>query len=214
MKYYVLSQRADPGCPTLNGALYDKYYQDTTSVGVGYFPWYANPSRGKAHEKFPDGVVFITKDDRYDFDVRADLGFHYLMSERFGAVVSELNVPMVDVAPVRILSLEGTPASGDGYCVAIFPSFRPEEVDGGESKFLGGKFWRNRKNKEAGCIRRFRMSCLQAEWHGGEQQRADLLRGISPRSHQALHQGRRFSGCRERRLAGGEARMTLCSDRQ
>ncbi|EMN5132433.1 hypothetical protein RVV79_005599 [Burkholderia contaminans] len=142
MKYYVLSQRADPGCPIgmLNGALYDKYYQDTTSVGVGYFPWYANPSRGKAHEKFPDGVVFITKDDRYDFDVRADLGFHYLMSERFGAVVSELNVPMVDVAPVRILSLEGTPASGDGYCVAIFPSFRPEEVDGGESKFVDGKF--------------------------------------------------------------------------
>ena len=39
MKYYVLSQRADPGCPIgmLNGALYDKYYQDTTSVGVGYF---------------------------------------------------------------------------------------------------------------------------------------------------------------------------------
>lgn len=42
----------------LNGALYDKYYQDTTSVGVGYFPSYANPSRGKAHEKFSDGVVF------------------------------------------------------------------------------------------------------------------------------------------------------------
>ena len=77
MKYYVLSQRADPGCPIgmLNGALYDKYYQDTTSVGVGYFPWYANPSRGKGHEKFPDGVVFITQDDRYNFDVHADLGF-------------------------------------------------------------------------------------------------------------------------------------------
>lgn len=99
----------------LNVALYDKYYQDTTSVGAGYFPWYANLSRGKGHEKFPDGVVFITQDDRYDFDVHADLGFYYLMNERFGAVVSELNVPMVDVASVRILSLEGTPASGDGY---------------------------------------------------------------------------------------------------
>ncbi|MEN2474770.1 imm11 family protein [Burkholderia sp. GS2Y] len=124
----------------LNGALYDQYYQDPKSVGVGYFPWYANPSRGRAHEKFPDRVVFITEVDRYDFDVRGDLGFHYLISERFCAVISELSVPMVDVAPVEILSLAGEPASPAGYCVAIFPSFQPEEVDGGESKFVNGKF--------------------------------------------------------------------------
>ncbi|MDF3086581.1 imm11 family protein [Burkholderia sola] len=142
MKYYVLSQRAAPGCPVgmLNGALYDKYYQDSTNVDVGYFPWYANPSRGKAHEKFPDGVVFITKDGRYDFDVRGDLGFYYLMSDRFCTVVSELNVPMVDVVPIEILSLAGEPASRAGYCVGIFPSFQPEDVGSGESKFVNGKF--------------------------------------------------------------------------
>ncbi|WP_143331058.1 hypothetical protein [Burkholderia aenigmatica] len=142
MKYYVLSQRSAPGCPVgmLNGALYDRYYPDARRVEVGYFPWYANPSRRKAHEPFPDGVVFITEEARCDFDVRSDLGFYYLISERFGATLSALSVPMVDVAPVEILSLAGERVSGSGYCVSIFPSFQPEEVDAGESSFVTGKF--------------------------------------------------------------------------
>lgn len=154
MRYYVLSQSSAPGCPIgmLNGALSDKYYQDAKSVGVRYFPWYANPSRGKAHGKFSDEVVFITEDDRYDFDVRGALGFHCLISERFDVAISELSVPMVDVAPVEILSLAGEPAAGTAYCVSVFPSFQPEEV-GGESTFCKRKIWQHRKNKEAGCFR-------------------------------------------------------------
>ncbi|WP_174961221.1 MULTISPECIES: hypothetical protein [Burkholderia] len=142
MKYYVLSQGSAPGgrIGMLNGALYDRYYPDAKRVEVGYFPWYANPSRGKAHEPFPAGVVFITEEARCDFDVRSDLGFYYLISERFGAALSALRVPMVDVAPVEILSLAGERVSGSGYCVSIFPSFQPEEADGGESAFVTGKF--------------------------------------------------------------------------
>ncbi|AYQ41604.1 hypothetical protein BLA9940_05210 [Burkholderia aenigmatica] len=139
----------------LNGALYDRYYPDAKRVEVGYFPWYANPSRRKAHEPFPAGVVFITEEARCDFDVRSDLGFYYLISERFGAALSALRVPMVDVAPVEILSLAGERVSGSGYCVSIFPSFQPDEVDGGESAFVTGKF---------GCIERIRKLVVSSDF--------------------------------------------------
>jgi len=125
----------------LGGALYDKYYSETKGVEVGYFPWYANPSRGKAHEKFPEGLVFITKDKRYDFDVRSDLNFYYLISDKFNILISKFDVPMVDVAPIEVRSTKGGAVSEGKYHAAVFPSFDPEAVaNNTESQFVNGKF--------------------------------------------------------------------------
>ncbi|WP_431824466.1 hypothetical protein [Burkholderia sp. F1] len=143
VKYYALSRKNAPGCPIgmLNGALYDKYYPDTQAVEAGYFPWYANPSKGRAHEKFPSGLVFITQDTGYDFDARGDLGFYYLVSEKFNNLVSQFGVSIVDASPVAICSPAGEAIAGNCYHAAVFQDFPPETVaNQHESQFVRGKF--------------------------------------------------------------------------
>lgn len=143
MKYYALSQKKAPGCPIgmLGGALYDKYYPDVKAIEVGYFPWYANPSRGKAHEKFPPGLVFISKDGGYNFDIRGDLNFYYIISDKFKSLISRFEVEAVDVTPISICSQAGEKISEKHYYAAVFQSFSPEMVsDDGESQFVRGKF--------------------------------------------------------------------------
>ena len=56
MKYYVFSQKEEPGCQLgmLGAALYDKFYTDAESVNHGQFPWYKR-AWGESGQLFPEG---------------------------------------------------------------------------------------------------------------------------------------------------------------
>lgn len=64
MKFYVLTQKQDVGCPLgmLNGVLVDGFDPDVHKTNYGLQPWYANPARGLPHEPFPETLCFVTKD--------------------------------------------------------------------------------------------------------------------------------------------------------
>ena len=79
MKYYVFSQKEEPGCQLgmLDAALYDKFYTDAESVNHGQFPWYKR-AWGESGQLFPEGGALICKDEYYDFDIRGVSDFFML----------------------------------------------------------------------------------------------------------------------------------------
>src|SRR5690606_28704187 len=75
MKFYVLTQKQDVGCPLgmLNGVLVDGFDPDVHKTNYGLQPWYANPARGLPHEPFPETLCFVTKDPKYAFAIRSKI---------------------------------------------------------------------------------------------------------------------------------------------
>ena len=108
MEYYVLSQKEEPGCPAgfLQADLYDKFYSDTKGVEHGFFPWYAEKIHYKTHTPYPEGMVLISKDKFYDFDIRSVARF-YIVSDDFMSVCSDLGVGVTDAVAIQVVSKGG-----------------------------------------------------------------------------------------------------------
>ncbi|MGY2277490.1 Imm43 family immunity protein [Pseudomonas monsensis] len=125
MEHYVLSQKEEFGCPTgfLQADLYDKFYSDTKGVEYGFFPWYAEKIHYKTHTPYPEGMVLISKDKFYDFDIRSFARF-YIVSDDFMSICSDLDVVVTDAVPIKVVSKDGEAISSKSYNAVLF-----EELD-------------------------------------------------------------------------------------
>lgn len=126
MNYYVLSQKEAPGCPSgiLYADLFDKFYADTKGVEFGFFPWYAERGKFGSRTPFPEGMVLISKDKFYDFDVRSVSKFFYVVSDEFLAACRQVEVNIVDSVKIQVLSEAGERISKKDYHAVLF-----EELD-------------------------------------------------------------------------------------
>lgn len=124
MNYYVLSQKKDVGCPVgeLRAALFDKFYTNTEHVKYGLFPWYSGELNSDGRV-FVEGMVLISSDKFYDFDVRGIGRFFYIVSEEFLHVCKQLNVGVVDSSEVQVLSKSGEAKSKRKYHAVLFREF-------------------------------------------------------------------------------------------
>jgi hypothetical protein len=136
MKFYVLTRKEEPGCPLgmLSGILHSHFFLNAHKSNYGDQPWYSNPSSGRPHEPFPDGLSFVTTDKSYAFDIRSDSEFFYLASDAFITLCDQLVVRVEDKKPVDVLSRQGKPVSGKKYWVCRFhPVAVPDAIDSGHS---------------------------------------------------------------------------------
>lgn len=122
MKYYALSQVKEPGCPLgdINADLFDKYYPDTKNIHFGLFPWYAKIGTIEPPPPLPEGLVLISNDKSYDFDIRSVSKYFYVASEHFISTCKSLSVKLEDYKKIEIVSKTGLPISKNTYYAATF----------------------------------------------------------------------------------------------
>ena len=152
MNYFVLSQKKQAGCPqgSLNAALYDRFYSDTKKIEHGFFPWYAEGYKKEFHTPYPDGMVLISEDKKYDFEVRNLWSVLYVVSEEFLSVCKLLGVKVVDAVPISVVSKAGAVIAKKNYYAALF-----EELDVRTNTAVGTSFV-----EEDGLILRFKKLIL------------------------------------------------------
>lgn len=152
MNYYVLSQKKQAGCPqgSLNAALYDKFYSDAKNIEYGFFPWYAEGYKKKVHTPYPNGMVLISEDKKYDFDIRNIWNVLYVVSEEFLLVCKLLDAYVVDAVPISVVSKSGAVIANKNYHAALF-----EELDVRANTAAGSSFV-----EEDGLILRFKKLIL------------------------------------------------------
>lgn len=126
MEYYVLSQKEESGCPVgfLHADLYDNFYSNTKGVEFGFFPWYAEQGRPGPRTPFPEGMVLISKDKLYDFDIHSVGRFFYVVSDEFLEACRSVNVNIVDSVKIQVVSEAGERISAKDYNAVFF-----EELD-------------------------------------------------------------------------------------
>lgn len=109
MNFYVLSQKEEQGCPAgiLRADLFDRYYSCTRDVEFGFFPWYAERGKPGPRTPFPEGMVLISKDENYEFDIRSVSKFFYVVSDEFLAACNSFNVDVVDSVRIDVVSEGG-----------------------------------------------------------------------------------------------------------
>ncbi|MGF6153836.1 Imm43 family immunity protein [Pseudomonas fluorescens] len=156
MNYYVLSQKEEPGCPIgiLYADLYDKFYSSTKGVEFGFFPWYAEKGKPGPRTPFPEGMVLISKDKYYDFDIRSISRFFYIVSDEFLAACNGLNVNIVDGVKIEVLSEAGERISSKNYNAVLF-----EELDVRSNSDPASTFV-----EENGRAVRFKRLILPSDW--------------------------------------------------
>ncbi|MHC3822395.1 Imm43 family immunity protein [Pseudomonas sp. G3-19] len=122
MNYYVLSQKEEPGCPAgiLYADLFDKFYADTKGVEFGFFPWYAERGRPGPRTPFPEGMVLISREKFYDFDIRSVSKFFYVVSDAFLAACRQVEVDIIDSVRIKVLSGAGERISKKDYHAVLF----------------------------------------------------------------------------------------------
>jgi hypothetical protein len=128
--FYILNQRDEPGCPMgmLNGILHGSFFADAHKSDYGDQPWYADPSSGRPHRPFPEGLVFITREKKYDFDLRSDSKFFYLASAELISACEKLKVRFEDLRKIDVLSRQGKPVAEKKYWVCRFLPFPVADV--------------------------------------------------------------------------------------
>ena len=145
MKFFVLTQQKAPGGPVgmLDGALYDRFYDSSKlkSVDHGAFNWYAGSGYKdgvQTFAPFPDGLVFITKDRGYDFDIRAVGSNFYIVSARFVEAADVANVRFESRKPIDVRDRKGNEATATKYYAARFVyRDRTEVIDEPQSSLFG-----------------------------------------------------------------------------
>ncbi|WP_248741315.1 MULTISPECIES: Imm43 family immunity protein [unclassified Pseudomonas] len=122
MNFYVLSQKEEQGCPVgiLRADLFDRYYSCTRDVEFGFFPWYAERGKPGPRTPFPEGMVLISKDENYEFDIRSVSKFFYVVSDEFLAACNSFNVNMVDSVRIDVVSEGGKCISSKHYNAVLF----------------------------------------------------------------------------------------------
>lgn len=151
MEYYVLSQKEESGCPVgfLRADLYDKFYPNTKGVEFGFFPWYAEKINYKVHAPYPEGMVLISKDKFYDFDIRSISRF-YIVSDEFLSICKVLDVEVTDNVSIQVVSTNGECISSRQYNAVLF-----KELDARSDTDLASTFI-----EEDGLIFRFKKLIL------------------------------------------------------
>ncbi|MHC3822394.1 Imm43 family immunity protein [Pseudomonas sp. G3-19] len=151
MEFYVLSQKEEPGCPTgfLQADLYDKFYSDTKDVEHGFFSWYAEKIHYKTHTPYPEGMVLISKDKFYDFDIRSVARF-YIVSDDFMSICSDLDVSVTDAVAIQVVSRQGQRISTKNYNAVLFEELDARSQTDAASTFI----------EEDGLIFRFKKLVL------------------------------------------------------
>lgn len=145
MKFFVLTQKKAPGCPLgmLDGALYDRFYDSSKlkSVDHGAFNWYAGSGYKdgvQTFAPFPDGLVWITKERGYEFDIRAMGSNFYIVSARFVEVAEAANVSFESHKPIEVRDRQGGEATQTKYYAARFVyRDRSEVLDESQSSLFG-----------------------------------------------------------------------------
>lgn len=132
MKFYVLTQKQDVGCPLgmLNGVLVDGFDPDAHKTNYGLQPWYANPARGLPHQPFPDTLCFVTKDPKYAFAIRSRIPFFYIASDALIGACRQLHVSIEDAKRIDVLSRQGKKVSALDYWVCTFVPLPLDRVAG------------------------------------------------------------------------------------
>ncbi|UQS17668.1 hypothetical protein [Pseudomonas sp. HS6] len=156
MNYYVLSQKKDVGCPIgiLFADLFDKYYPNTKGVEFGFFPWYAEKGKPGPRTPFPEGMVLISKDKHYDFDIRSVSKFFYVVSDEFLAICNKVNVNIVDSVRIEVVSEAGERISSKNYNAVLFDEMDVRKNCDPASTFV----------EENGRPVRFKKLILPDEW--------------------------------------------------
>jgi hypothetical protein len=159
MIYYRLSQKEERGCPLgdLRVVLYDRYYarKEAECVELGGFPWYAEIHSKDARICLPKGMVAITKERLWDFDIRAR-GF-FLVSDEFMGMLKEFSVPMESFAPITVCSQDGKSVSKKNYNAVIFPKVDIFDVMDQEKSQVG-------IDKELGWVRSIKKLVLRSDF--------------------------------------------------
>lgn len=156
MEYFVLSQKEESGCPVgfLQAELYDKFYSDTKGVEHGFFSWYAEKIHYKRHTPYPEGMVLISKDKLYDFDIRSISRF-YIVSDELMSVCSEMDVAVADSVPIKVVSKVGENISSRNYNSVLFEELDARSQTDPASTFI----------EEDGLIFRFKKLVLPSNFN-------------------------------------------------
>ena len=143
MKYYILTQKEERGCPRgkLNAVLYDTFYEKSEKIEYGYFPWYASqyPWKGE-YQPFPLGLCLISKDRLYDFGIRRITNVFCVVSADFLEICQSLKVDMQDYAPIEVCSRKRKPITEKKYYAAVFKYKDVLEVADEGSSFIKDEY--------------------------------------------------------------------------
>jgi hypothetical protein len=145
MRYFVLTQKKDSGCPVgmLDGALYDRFYESAMIdfVDHGALNWYSGSGYKNGvqiFEPFPEGMVLITKDHGYEFDIRAMGSNFHIISEKFVAVAEKAKVIFESCKRIEVRDRQGNEVSTNEYYAARFLyRDRSEVLDETQSALFG-----------------------------------------------------------------------------
>ncbi|KTB71974.1 Imm43 family immunity protein [Pseudomonas syringae] len=111
--HYTLAYRKDKNCPIfIDGVIHEAFSTGAYNRGMSQDWHYADPGEPKA--KLPESLVLITKDKRYEFDLRTSFEGH-IVSERFWSALKTLNIGSWEVAKLDIVSPKGVPMEQGGY---------------------------------------------------------------------------------------------------
>lgn len=120
MKYYSMVAREEEGCPIglYNAFLVPMYVKDVIKSEFGLHPWYAGPRRlDQPLKDLPRGLVLITKDSDYLFDIKSGSAYFYVASSTFIDCLPELKTNILQIEEVEYVNYKGVPIKEKKYYV-------------------------------------------------------------------------------------------------
>jgi hypothetical protein len=109
-------------------AMADDDRKDTKKIAHGYFSWYADLYDPNVHITLPQGLVLISRDPLYDFEIRRHGGNVYYVSEYFLGLLKRFNASFSDCAPISVCSQDGKSISRKQYYAILFNRIRITDV--------------------------------------------------------------------------------------
>ncbi|WP_155420238.1 Imm43 family immunity protein [Burkholderia cepacia] len=122
MKYYVLLEKKERGCPvgSMQGICCDKFVKDIDGLEYGLKPWY-NPF-DERENIFPGEMFLISRDKLIAYDVRASGAgptFH-VVSQGFLGLLKDFSVPIRETQSLNVVNSKGLGVSEKKYHIIIF----------------------------------------------------------------------------------------------
>ncbi|CAB3774220.1 MULTISPECIES: Imm43 family immunity protein [Burkholderia] len=149
MKYYVLLERKERGCPvgSMQGIIYDEFVEDVEALEYWVKPWYNQFDDREII--FPGEMFLISRDKLILYDVRSGgAGSKFnLVSLEFLRVLVDFDVHLREMQPLHVVDRHGVCISKREYRIISFARDVYESAEGvvKESSILmpdefGGQF--------------------------------------------------------------------------
>lgn len=111
--HYMLAYRKDQNCPIfIDGVIHESFYPGAYDQDMNGEWHYAGPGKPKA--PLPEKLTLITKDKKYEFDLKTDFEGH-IVSERLWFAIKTIKTGNWEAAKLGIVSPKGIPCESGQY---------------------------------------------------------------------------------------------------